>query len=102
MGLLASPDLQCHLWKPDSLSFSFPAQVLLKDLLFAALVDRRLNGTVELLANFLYNGPPDQRPPGSPPYDWRDLYNATTRVLGLLANFLGVSSCSRLLLAGPG
>uniref|UniRef100_H3C1X8 P-type phospholipid transporter n=1 Tax=Tetraodon nigroviridis TaxID=99883 RepID=H3C1X8_TETNG len=67
-------------------------RLLLKDPLFAALVDRRLNGTgwsAALLANFLYNGPPEQRPPGLPPYDWRDVHNATTRVLKLLSNLLG-------------
>lgn len=58
------------------------------------LVDQRLNGTgwsAEMLASFLYNGPPDQRPPGAPPYDWRDVFNSTTRVLELLSNFLNVS-----------
>lgn len=81
--------------KPFNLSFSFPDQVLLKNPLFAALTNQRLNGTgwtAELLANFLYNGPLDKRPAGMPPYDWRDVYNTTTRVLKLLSNFLGVSS----------
>uniref|UniRef100_A0A3B4X364 P-type phospholipid transporter n=1 Tax=Seriola lalandi dorsalis TaxID=1841481 RepID=A0A3B4X364_SERLL len=41
------------------------------------------------LANFLYNGPPEDRPPGMPPYDWRDVYNTTTQILKLLSNFLG-------------
>uniref|UniRef100_A0A3Q3WL83 ABC transporter domain-containing protein n=1 Tax=Mola mola TaxID=94237 RepID=A0A3Q3WL83_MOLML len=53
---------------------------------------RRLNGTgwtAELLANFLYNGPPAERPPGMPSYDWRDVYNATTQALKLLSSFLG-------------
>lgn len=68
--------------------------MLLKNPLFAALVDQRLDGTgwtAELLANFLYNGPPEERPSGMPPYDWRNVYNATTEVLTLLSNFLGVS-----------
>ncbi|XP_056883329.1 phospholipid-transporting ATPase ABCA1-like isoform X2 [Takifugu flavidus] len=67
-------------------------RMLLKNPLFAALVDQRLNGTgwtAELLANFLYNGPPEERPSGMPPYDWRNVYNATTEVLTLLSNFLG-------------
>lgn len=62
---------------------------------FSDLVDQRLDGTgwtAALLANFLYNGPPGERPPGMPPYDWRDVYNSTTRALKLLSNFLGVSS----------
>ncbi|KAM9425735.1 phospholipid-transporting ATPase ABCA1 [Pholidichthys leucotaenia] len=57
----------------------------------AALSDR-LNSTgwtAELLANFLYNGPPEDRPPGLPPYDWRDFYNSITQVLKLLSSFLG-------------
>uniref|UniRef100_A0A8D3AFJ7 P-type phospholipid transporter n=1 Tax=Scophthalmus maximus TaxID=52904 RepID=A0A8D3AFJ7_SCOMX len=29
------------------------------------------------------------RPPGTPPYDWRDVYNATTQILKLLSTFLG-------------
>lgn len=61
--------------------------------MFAALLDQRLNGTgwtAQQLANFLYNGPPEDRPPGTPPYDWRDVYNATTQILKLLSTFLGV------------
>lgn len=88
-----SPRLSLLPFKPSS---SFPDQVLLKDPVFAALVDQRLNGTgwnAKLLDNFLYNGPPDQRPPGVPPHDWRNVYNATTRVLKLISNFLDVSSC---------
>uniref|UniRef100_A0A8C4INI3 P-type phospholipid transporter n=1 Tax=Dicentrarchus labrax TaxID=13489 RepID=A0A8C4INI3_DICLA len=41
------------------------------------------------LANFLYNGPPEDRPPGMPPYDWRNVYNNTSQILKLLSNFLG-------------
>lgn len=79
--------------------------MLLKNPLFAALVDQRLNGTgwtAELLANFLYNGPPEERPPGMPPYDWRNVYNTTTEVLTLLSNFLGVSVGGAWAWAGPG
>uniref|UniRef100_A0A8D0AR12 ABC transporter domain-containing protein n=1 Tax=Sander lucioperca TaxID=283035 RepID=A0A8D0AR12_SANLU len=64
----------------------------LQNSLFAALLNQRLNGTrwtADLLANFLYNGPPEDRPPGMPPYDWRDAYNSTTGILKLLSNFLG-------------
>ncbi|XP_056156372.1 phospholipid-transporting ATPase ABCA1-like [Lampris incognitus] len=67
-------------------------RALLANPLFAAALNQRLNGTkwtAELLANFLYNGPPEDRPAGLPPYDWRDVYNATTQVLELLSKFLG-------------
>lgn len=80
---------------PSTFPFLFLTKVLLKNPLFAALTNQRLNSTgwtAELLANFLYNGPLDERPAGMPPYDWRDVYNTTTRVLKLLSNFLGVSS----------
>lgn len=73
----------------------FSHQALLENPLFAALVDQRLNGTgwtAELLSNFLYNGPPEERPAGMPPYDWRDVYNTTTRVLTMMSDFLGVST----------
>uniref|UniRef100_A0A8C6KHM0 ABC transporter domain-containing protein n=1 Tax=Nothobranchius furzeri TaxID=105023 RepID=A0A8C6KHM0_NOTFU len=45
--------------------------------------------TSQLLGNFLYNGPPEDRPPGLPAYDWRDVYNTTTQILKLLSKFLG-------------
>uniref|UniRef100_A0A8D0AU38 ABC transporter domain-containing protein n=1 Tax=Sander lucioperca TaxID=283035 RepID=A0A8D0AU38_SANLU len=67
-------------------------RALLANPVFAALLNQRLNGTrwtADLLANFLYNGPPEDRPPGMPPYDWRDAYNSTTGILKLLSNFLG-------------
>ncbi|XP_078132551.1 phospholipid-transporting ATPase ABCA1 isoform X4 [Sander vitreus] len=67
-------------------------RALLANPVFAALLNQRLNGTqwtADLLANFLYNGPPEDRPPGMPPYDWRDAYNSTTEILKLLSNFLG-------------
>ncbi|XP_057710932.1 phospholipid-transporting ATPase ABCA1-like isoform X1 [Corythoichthys intestinalis] len=67
-------------------------RTLLANPVFAAALDRRLNGTgwsAALIANLLYNGPPEERPAGMPPYDWRDLYNATTQVLRLLSDFLG-------------
>ncbi|CAL1591240.1 unnamed protein product [Knipowitschia caucasica] len=65
---------------------------LLKNPLFAALVDQRLNGTgwtSELLANFLYNGPPEDRPPDMPQSDWRDMYKTITQSLKLLSTFIG-------------
>ncbi|XP_075459417.1 phospholipid-transporting ATPase ABCA1-like isoform X2 [Ascaphus truei] len=41
------------------------------------------------ISNFLYNGPPDMRPEGMPPYDWRDYYNYTTDAIRTLTYFLG-------------
>ncbi|XP_062240484.1 phospholipid-transporting ATPase ABCA1-like [Platichthys flesus] len=67
-------------------------RALLENPVFAAALDQRLNGTgwtAELLDNFLYNGPPEDRPPGMPTSDWRDAFNATTQILKLLSNFLG-------------
>ncbi|XP_077355005.1 phospholipid-transporting ATPase ABCA1 [Festucalex cinctus] len=67
-------------------------RTLLDNPAFAAALDQRLNGTgwtAALLANFLYNGPPEDRPAGMPPHDWRDLYNATTQILRLLSDVLG-------------
>ncbi|CAG5929271.1 unnamed protein product, partial [Menidia menidia] len=67
-------------------------RALLANPVFAAVLNQRLSGTgwtAELLANFLYNGPPEDRPADMPAYDWRDVYNTTTQILELLSNFLG-------------
>ncbi|XP_063756662.1 phospholipid-transporting ATPase ABCA1-like isoform X2 [Eleginops maclovinus] len=67
-------------------------RALLGNPVFATVLDRSLNSTESMskqVANFLYNGPPDERPPGMPPNDWRNAYNATTDILKLLSNFLG-------------
>ncbi|XP_034091957.1 phospholipid-transporting ATPase ABCA1-like isoform X2 [Gymnodraco acuticeps] len=67
-------------------------RALLGNPVFAAVLDQRLDSTgwtSKQLTNFLYNGPPEDRPPGMPPNDWRNVYNATTDVLKLLSNFLG-------------
>lgn len=69
-------------------------QALLANPVFATVLDQRLEGTgwtAELIANFLYNGPPEDRPPGMPTYDWRDVYQATDRILTFLSKFLSVS-----------
>ncbi|XP_061922729.1 phospholipid-transporting ATPase ABCA1-like [Entelurus aequoreus] len=66
-------------------------RTLLANPAFAAVLDQRLNGTgwtSALIANFLYNGPPEDRPANMPPYDWRDFYNTTTQTLQLLSDFL--------------
>uniref|UniRef100_A0AAQ4RHZ0 P-type phospholipid transporter n=1 Tax=Gasterosteus aculeatus aculeatus TaxID=481459 RepID=A0AAQ4RHZ0_GASAC len=65
---------------------------LLANPLFAAALNQRLDGTGwtgEMLANFLYNGPLEDRPAGMPPYNWRDTFNATSDFLKLLSKFLG-------------
>ncbi|XP_075999903.1 phospholipid-transporting ATPase ABCA1 [Genypterus blacodes] len=67
-------------------------RVLLANQVFAGALNQRLNGTgwtAELLANFLYNGPPEDRPAGMPPYDWRDMYRTVTQILQLLSKLLG-------------
>ncbi|XP_041634758.1 phospholipid-transporting ATPase ABCA1-like isoform X2 [Cheilinus undulatus] len=67
-------------------------RALLANPVFAAALNQRLDATAwtaELLANFLYNGPPEDRPPGMPPRDWRDVYNTTTQILKLLSKVLG-------------
>uniref|UniRef100_A0A3P8U6Q8 P-type phospholipid transporter n=1 Tax=Amphiprion percula TaxID=161767 RepID=A0A3P8U6Q8_AMPPE len=67
-------------------------EALLANPVFAAALDERLNSTgltAEMIRNFLYNGPPEDRPPGAPPSDWRDAYNSTTQILQLISKFLG-------------
>uniref|UniRef100_A0AAQ6A9B3 ABC transporter domain-containing protein n=1 Tax=Amphiprion ocellaris TaxID=80972 RepID=A0AAQ6A9B3_AMPOC len=67
-------------------------RALLANPVFAAALDERLNSTgltAEMIRNFLYNGPPEDRPPGAPPFDWRDAYNSTTQILQLISKFLG-------------
>ncbi|XP_060886982.1 phospholipid-transporting ATPase ABCA1-like [Labrus mixtus] len=67
-------------------------RALLANPVFAIALNQRLGGTAwtaEQLENFLYNGPPEDRPPGMPPQDWRDMYNTTTQMLKLLSKFLG-------------
>uniref|UniRef100_A0A4W5LI12 ABC transporter domain-containing protein n=1 Tax=Hucho hucho TaxID=62062 RepID=A0A4W5LI12_9TELE len=59
---------------------------------FAAALNHGLKGTSwteELLANFLYNRPPEDRPAGMPPNDWRDVFNSTSQILDLLKKFIG-------------
>uniref|UniRef100_A0A8C5HDU1 P-type phospholipid transporter n=1 Tax=Gouania willdenowi TaxID=441366 RepID=A0A8C5HDU1_GOUWI len=72
--------------------FASENQALLANPVSAEIINQRLNNTgwtAELLANFLYNGPPEDRPPGMPEYDWRDAYNASTQILELISTFLG-------------
>lgn len=92
VGATFSESLLFYL-KISSHLLPFWNQTLLANPVFAAVLDQRLNGTgwtAELLANFLYNGPPEDRPAGMPPNDWRDVYNATTEILKLLSKFIGV------------
>ncbi|XP_031441264.1 phospholipid-transporting ATPase ABCA1-like isoform X2 [Clupea harengus] len=65
---------------------------LLRNPFFAAVLDQRLKGTgltAALIANFLYNGPPEDRPAGMPNYDWRNAFNTTSQILEQLTKFIG-------------
>ncbi|KAF3697971.1 ATP-binding cassette sub-family A member 7 [Channa argus] len=65
---------------------------LLANPVFAAALNQPLNGTgwtAKQLANFLYNGPPEDRPTSVASYNWQDVYNATAQILKLASNFLG-------------
>uniref|UniRef100_A0A7N6BW12 ABC transporter domain-containing protein n=1 Tax=Anabas testudineus TaxID=64144 RepID=A0A7N6BW12_ANATE len=67
-------------------------RALLANPVFAAALSQPLNSTgwtAKRLADFLYNGPLDDRPPNMSAYNWRDVYNATSQILRLLSNFLG-------------
>uniref|UniRef100_A0A8C6U9M4 ABC transporter domain-containing protein n=1 Tax=Neogobius melanostomus TaxID=47308 RepID=A0A8C6U9M4_9GOBI len=51
-------------------------RTLLENPVFVTLLNQRLGGTggnADFIANFLYNGLPEDRPPNMPNYDWRDL-----------------------------
>ncbi|CAL9697713.1 unnamed protein product [Knipowitschia caucasica] len=39
------------------------------------------------ILNFLYNGPPEERPEGLPNYDWRDFFNLIDRVIRMLNQY---------------
>ncbi|XP_014062403.2 phospholipid-transporting ATPase ABCA1 [Salmo salar] len=67
-------------------------RAMLDNPVFVALLNQRLKGTrwtAELLSNFLYNGPPEGRPTGMPPNDWRNAFNTTSQILDLLKKFIG-------------
>uniref|UniRef100_A0A8C5ABB2 ABC transporter domain-containing protein n=1 Tax=Gadus morhua TaxID=8049 RepID=A0A8C5ABB2_GADMO len=42
-----------------------------------------------LIAGFLYNGPPEERPPGGPQSDWRDVYRAAGQAAAMFSQLLG-------------
>uniref|UniRef100_A0A8C5AZL8 ABC transporter domain-containing protein n=1 Tax=Gadus morhua TaxID=8049 RepID=A0A8C5AZL8_GADMO len=66
--------------------------VSLEDPVFAAFLDQQLNGTglsSALIAGFLYNGPPEERPPGGPQSDWRDVYRAAGQAAAMFSQLLG-------------
>uniref|UniRef100_A0A672G6Q6 P-type phospholipid transporter n=1 Tax=Salarias fasciatus TaxID=181472 RepID=A0A672G6Q6_SALFA len=66
-------------------------RALLANPVFAEFLNQRLAGTgltAELISNFLYNGPPEDRPPDMPQYDWRDVYNSTTQILKLFSSVM--------------
>ncbi|XP_062373279.1 phospholipid-transporting ATPase ABCA1-like isoform X2 [Sardina pilchardus] len=79
---------------------------LLKNPLFAAIINERLNGTgltAAIVANFLYNGPPEDRPAGMPDYDWRNAFNTTSQVLEQMTQLLGCLDLDKFeALAGEG
>ncbi|XP_023665182.2 phospholipid-transporting ATPase ABCA1-like [Paramormyrops kingsleyae] len=65
---------------------------LLQNPAFTAALNPQLSRahfTTEALANFLYIGPPEDRPPGMPAYDWRNAFNSTSEALRMLAQFVG-------------
>ncbi|CAL8327347.1 unnamed protein product [Lota lota] len=67
-------------------------RTLLANPLFAAGLDQQLNVqglTSKLIAGFLYNGPPTERPPGVPDYDWRDAHSAAGQMLAMVSKLLG-------------
>ncbi|XP_034068007.1 retinal-specific phospholipid-transporting ATPase ABCA4-like [Gymnodraco acuticeps] len=39
------------------------------------------------ILNFLYNGPPEDRPADAPEFDWRDIFNITDRVIQMLNQY---------------
>ncbi|XP_061877711.1 retinal-specific phospholipid-transporting ATPase ABCA4-like isoform X1 [Entelurus aequoreus] len=39
------------------------------------------------ILSFLHNGPPGDRPAGRPDFDWRDIFNLTDRVIGMLNQY---------------
>lgn len=43
------------------------------------------------ILNFLYNGPPEDRPDDLPDFDWRDVFNLTDRVIRMLNQYGDVS-----------
>lgn len=43
------------------------------------------------ILNFLYNGPPEDRPADVPEFDWRDIFNVTDRVIQMLNQYGDVS-----------
>uniref|UniRef100_A0AAY4A5X7 P-type phospholipid transporter n=1 Tax=Denticeps clupeoides TaxID=299321 RepID=A0AAY4A5X7_9TELE len=66
--------------------------LLLKHPMFSAILDNRINRTglsSAIMANFLYNGPTESRPAGMQPFDWRDVFNATSKILEQLGKFIG-------------
>ncbi|XP_059891813.1 phospholipid-transporting ATPase ABCA1 [Gadus macrocephalus] len=67
-------------------------RVSLENPVFAAFLDQQLNGTgltSALIAGFLYNGPPQERPPGGPQSDWRDVYRAAGQAAAMFSQLLG-------------
>ncbi|KAI4890960.1 hypothetical protein NFI96_031544, partial [Prochilodus magdalenae] len=67
-------------------------RTLLQNPLFAAALDQQLNGTrlsSALIANFLFNGDEKDRPEGMLPFDWRNVFNATSQAAAFLQEIMG-------------
>ena len=65
-----------------------------------SFIDRALEDTPfssQHILDFLYNGPAHDRPDGAPPFDWRDVFNLTDRVVHMLNQYGDVSGPSRTL-----
>lgn len=43
------------------------------------------------ILNFLHNGPPEDRLPDTPDFDWRDIFNLTDRLIRMLNQYGEVS-----------
>uniref|UniRef100_A0A8C6KAE5 ABC transporter domain-containing protein n=1 Tax=Nothobranchius furzeri TaxID=105023 RepID=A0A8C6KAE5_NOTFU len=89
--VLYTPDTPAARLLVKEANSTFDSLAMLKELAdsWDELGPRVWEWTSQLLGNFLYNGPPEDRPPGLPAYDWRDVYNTTTQILKLLSKFLG-------------
>ena len=65
-----------------------------------SFIDRALEDTPfssHHILDFLYNGPAHDRPDRMAPFDWRDVFNLTDRVVHLLNQYGDVSGASRQL-----
>lgn len=74
--------------------FCVSLKALLQNPIFSAALDQSLNGSrlsSKIIANFLFNGEEKDRPAGMPAFDWRNVFNTTSQVAGLIKQVMGVS-----------